>query len=375
MDTDQILKTIRSEWQKQIDADSLVREVRVKIKGKAATYADAESLAIRAGRILSDLFRKYLPGATVDGRLFKETADKLIRRPLMDNYHMIAQEAEKLQTALNEAAGINIKAIVPDVNKDQIDGIIHGIGTAQNYEHYEESFLDQVENFGEGVVDDFVRENADFQYKAGLSPTIERRSNGKCCPWCSRLAGTYLYENVQNAGNEVFRRHRNCHCQVLFNPGDGSKRRQNVHTRKWTNEARNDRIRFSSTVNEGERKPPAQKVLEAAFREQVGATKNKLSEVIRNNHEALAYFTPGMMKDFLTNLGYDVLPLRGKNYNGIPFEDGGGYKIMFGGDGVFMYHPAGRSHHGGEYWKVSGKGEKTIRYDMGGNEAGYRKGS
>lgn len=368
MDTDQILKTIRSEWQKQIDADSLVREIRAKIKGKTATYADAESLAIRAGRILSDLFRDYLPGATVDGKLFKETADALIRRPLMDNYHMIAQEAEKLQKALNEAAGIGINAIVPDANKDQIDGIIHGISSAQNYEHYEESFLDQVENFTEGVVDDFVRENADFQYRAGLSPTIERRAMSKCCTWCDHLVGTYAYEDVSDRGNDVFRRHKNCHCQILFNPGDGSNRRQNVRTRKWTDEKRNDRIEWSNVNDGNEQKPAAQKILEATFKEQLSLPNNVLSEVIRNNHSALAYFTPASMKDFLTNAGYKVLPLRGKNYNGIPFEEGGGFKIVFGGDGVFLYHPGERSHHGGAYWKVSGKGEKPIRYDMDGNK-------
>ena len=170
----------------------------------------------------------------------------------MDNYRLIADQAEKLQQALNEAAGIGINAIVPDANKDQIDGIIHGISSAQSYEHYQESFLDQIENFGEGVVDDFVRENADFQYHAGLSPTIERKTDGKCCPWCSALAGTYPYEDVRNAGNDVFRRHRNCHCQVLFNPGDGSKRRQNVHSRQWTDESQNDRI---SSVAAGKETP------------------------------------------------------------------------------------------------------------------------
>ena len=85
-------------------------------------------------------------------------------------------------------------------------------------------------------MDDCVRENADFQYKAGLSPKIERRTVGKCCEWCSKLAGTYEYDDVKDRGNDVFRRHKNCHCIVSYNPGDGSKRRQNVHTGRWTTE-------------------------------------------------------------------------------------------------------------------------------------------
>ena len=125
--------------------------------------------------------------------------------------------------------------------KTRLTGIIHGISTAQTYKHYEEGFLDQVENFGEGVVDDFVRENADFQYHAGHSPTIERKAMSKCCTGCDHLVGTYAYEDVSDRRNDVFRRHKNCHCQIFFNPGDGSKRRQNVHSRAWTSEMATER--------------------------------------------------------------------------------------------------------------------------------------
>lgn len=234
MNTDEILAKIRREWQKTIDADPLITTMRERIAAGSATYAEAQQLAQRSGKVLSDLFRQHLPEALVDGRLYQQTADTLIRRPLMDAYHLIAEQAERLQQTLNELAGIGINAIVPGANLDQIAGIIHGISTAEDYHHYEESFLDQVANFPEGVVDDFVHDNADFQYQAGLSPTIERRTTGKCCEWCNRLAGVYAYEDVSDRGNDVFRRHRNCHCQVLFNPGDGSKRRQNVHSRRWS---------------------------------------------------------------------------------------------------------------------------------------------
>jgi hypothetical protein len=178
----------------------------------------------------------------------------------MDTYKLASSQAANVQRSMNEAADIGIDAVVPDPNVDQVDGIIHGISTARDYYHYEESFLDQVENFPEGVVDDTVRANADFQYHAGLSPTIERKTDGKCCPWCSRLAGTYPYEDVRNTGNDVFRRHRNCHCQVLFNPGDGSKRRQNVHSRQWTDESQNDRI---SSVAAGKETPDVEDALRA----------------------------------------------------------------------------------------------------------------
>ena len=41
-------------------------------------------------------------------------------------------------------------------------------------------------NFGQSIVDEAVRSNADFQYKAGLSPKIVRTSTGNCCEWCDK---------------------------------------------------------------------------------------------------------------------------------------------------------------------------------------------
>lgn len=74
-------------------------------------------------------------------------------------------------------------------------------------------------------MDSTVKTNADFQYKAGLRPKIRRMTDGKCCEWCSRLAGVYDYPDVPK---DVFRRHANCGCVVEYDPGDG-KQTENVH--------------------------------------------------------------------------------------------------------------------------------------------------
>ena len=97
-----------------------------------------------------------------------------------------------------------------------------------------------VSNFCMSIVDDFVRENADFQYNAGMSPKIVRTTDGKCCKWCDKLAGTYDYEKVRNTGNDVFRRHRNCGCIVAYDPGDG--RIQNAHSKEWTTREEYDKL-------------------------------------------------------------------------------------------------------------------------------------
>ena len=73
------------------------------------------------------------------------------------------------------------------------------------------------------------------------------------------------------------------------------------------------------------------------------------------------------MKTMLEDIGLEVKPLGKGNFKGVPFEDGGGYRINFGGDGLFGYHSKERSHHRGAYWKIS-NGKGKHRYDLDGNK-------
>ena len=259
MDFDDILKKIIRRYGARTDQIRTTQLIESKLKRHAATYADAEHYAQEIGEALTDAFREYLPEALTDGRLFRAAAEVLVEQPMKTAGKDVAEVAARIQKQLNENAGIGMNAIVPEMNQDQIDGIITGICNAESYEAGEKTMFAQVENALEGYVDDFVRENADFQYKAGLNPKIERRSDGKCCAWCSALVGTYNYEDVRNRGNDVFRRHKHCHCVVNYNPGDGSGRRQNVHTRQWTYERQDDMIAFAAAGTEKPNLESAQK--------------------------------------------------------------------------------------------------------------------
>ena len=72
--------------------------------------------------------------------------------------------------------------------------------------------------------------------------------------------------------------------------------------------------------------------------------------------------SPSTMYEFLRTKGYNPQPLNDGSLKGIPFEQGGGYKVNWGGDRILQYHPAGNNHHGGEaYWKIS-SGPTGIRH-------------
>ena len=234
MNTDEILKLIEDGWNKQIHESRKVAALQKKIADGLATYDDAQQLAMETGKILADMFRQYLPEALEDGKLYIETANRLITRPLLKNCGYMQGHMYTIQEALNQKAGIGLKPVIPDANLDQVDGIIRGITGSDPFEQVQAEFLDQVVNFMQGLVDDTARENADFHWKSGLNPVIRRTALGKCCPWCAAMAGTYNYADVSDSGNDVFRRHRNCHCTVEYDPSDGSRRRQNVYSKRWT---------------------------------------------------------------------------------------------------------------------------------------------
>jgi len=244
----EIGQRIIEELEAGLSRSQKVKQIAAKIGQRKATYADAEAYALESSRILTGSMKRNVPEVLTGDMLYRAEADEVIKKPMRHTGGKVSEISADIQQYLNEDAGININAIVPELNEDQIDGIITGVCNAESFDDGKENLFNQIENFLEGVVDDSVRENADFHYDAGLSPTIERRTTGKCCEWCSRLAGTYDYGDVRNKGNDVFRRHKNCHCLILYNPGDGSKRRQNVYTRKWSDDdGRAERIRFANS--------------------------------------------------------------------------------------------------------------------------------
>lgn len=85
-----------------------------------------------------------------------------------------------------------------------------------------------------------------------------------------------------------------------------------------------------------------------------------------SNTEKLQNFTPHSLKIILSNSGYEVKTLNRGSLKGISFEEGGGYKVNFGMDGIFQYHPAKGSHHEGAYYKISTGITGTHRYNLDG---------
>ncbi len=76
------------------------------------------------------------------------------------------------------------------------------------------------------------------------------------------------------------------------------------------------------------------------------------------NPNTLKNIAPDDMYNHLKNSGFDVKPLGKGSLKGVPFEQGGGFKVNWGGDRILQYHPGGGVHKG-IYWKIS-SGETGV---------------
>lgn len=86
--------------------------------------------------------------------------------------------------------------------------------------------LDQVlTNIAQNYVDEYVEKNAQFRTESGLKVRIVRSTDGKCCEWCTKMAGVYSYP----APKDVYRRHDNCGCTVTYFSEKGA---QDSHTKE-----------------------------------------------------------------------------------------------------------------------------------------------
>ena len=83
----------------------------------------------------------------------------------------------------------------------------------QLQDKFEELLQGPFENICMSAINDFVKTQVIFSERAGLSAKIIRYPIGKCCEWCEQLAGTY---NAADAPPEIYARHDNCTCVVLY---------------------------------------------------------------------------------------------------------------------------------------------------------------
>lgn len=228
-----LLNQMKSDFQKQYDGNSKIQELNEKLNTGTATYHEANEYAAEVGKITKKTYEKNISSEILpDGKMYYNIADRVIGSTEHDQYELVSEYTEQVQTDLNKKAGIGLKAQVPEEDTDRVEGLVNYASNADSYDDIAEGLTQGLESMALETVNKSVEKNADFQYKSGLQPKIVR-NGGDCCEWCSQLLGRYDYPNVPD---DVYRRHNNCTCTVEYDPGDG-KRLQNVWNHNQWREA------------------------------------------------------------------------------------------------------------------------------------------
>lgn len=221
----QLLEMIQKDFLK------ILGETRV----KQLNYPGAEDYAEEVGAALAEAFRRNLRADKLpEGKMFWNIADRVIRPMLEEDHRLVADAAQQVQQALNQAAGLGLKAQRADLNEDKVSGILNKVAAAPDFEKVAWVLDEPVKTFSRSVVDDTLKCNVDFQGKAGLRPKVIRTAESHCCEWCARLDGVYEYPDVPK---DVYRRHERCRCSVEYDPASGKRKvlwRKNDSAQKRT---------------------------------------------------------------------------------------------------------------------------------------------
>lgn len=227
-----LLQKIKSEFEDARLDSEVLKDLLSKLHHSKASYLDANQYAIEIGEMLSKALGASLTNETLpDGKMYYNIAQRVLTDVLGRNHELVSDYTEQVQKNLNSEAKIGLAAQVPELNQDRIDGLVNRLASEESFDDVKWLLVDPIVIFSQSIVDDSIRKNAEFHHKVGLSPKIVRRVVGHPCKWCKSLEGSYNYPEIPK---DIYRRHGNCRCTVDYHPGNGKK--QNVHTKKWTDE-------------------------------------------------------------------------------------------------------------------------------------------
>lgn len=230
----ELLEKIKEDFFKAAARNAQLERLLLLLQNGEATFLDAHEFSTILGKLIAKSLKDNISSAVLpEGKMHYNIAERILNDILGTNHNMVSSYSDRVQNILNQKADIFLDSIKPKINQDRIDGMINRLSYEEKFDDVAWMLDEPVVNFSNNVVDKFIKANAEFQYKAGLSAKIIRTSTGNCCEWCDAIAGTYTYPKVPK---DLYRRHKNCDCVVEYFPAKGSEnfgKHQNSHTKKW----------------------------------------------------------------------------------------------------------------------------------------------
>ena len=202
---------IKKAFRKAVDSDPDVKKLYAELQD-APAYGVAMKLANKIGEDLGKVLVKFAPELSVDDL---ELAD-ILPKALGLDHAQVSAACKQVQESMNKQAGLGIKYKEPQFNMDKALGLADEVRGITDEGELSQALVERIKNFSESVVDDSIHDNASVIANAGVKAYIVRTAEAKCCDWCEEVAGTYDYFEVKDKGNDVWRRHLGCQCDIEF---------------------------------------------------------------------------------------------------------------------------------------------------------------
>lgn len=243
-----LLNDIGGSFSRKLRSDRRLKALGRKIRD-GTDYTLANDYAVRAGELLSSAIDENTKTLSY---MSEEVAREVLTPLLTSDHELITEATKKIQSNMNEAAGIGLEVLTPDLDTNRIEGLIYKVSSYQTFDEARWVLGEPVINYSMAIVDQAIRKNFERTSKAGLAAKIVRETEASesvtrfrkikgrsykytyevPCDWCQSLAGTYDYDDVSDRGNDVFRRHEGCRCKITYVQG---KRAVDVRTKaEWT---------------------------------------------------------------------------------------------------------------------------------------------
>lgn len=210
---------LRKLMQQKISTSPSLRSLMKRIQSGKATFRDTAEYS----RIYSELLGKCLSDKvlSLDDR---EAAAADILRDSFDHTNSILSQ---VQTNIDKKNGINIRPQTAAFPDERVQQFSHSLtDPTVPDETIQRRARNGTANISMSFHDDYMSENAEFRSNAGLRCYIDRQTDGKCCKWCTAIAGRYVYGEEPH---DVYRRHDNCGCSVIYENG---RQRQDVWSKR-----------------------------------------------------------------------------------------------------------------------------------------------
>lgn len=232
---------IRAVTSELIRSDRQAAAILKKIASGKATFADTMKYSLICSKVTSKQLASVI-GEPDEG--LEELAGALLR----DRYDDINTSCSAVQRALDEKNALHLAPQKAAFPSERVAKFAHSlIDPTVSDETIKRRAKSGSANITMSFHDDFISENADFRTKAGLECYVERQTDGKCCQWCSAVAGRYL---MREQPKDLFRRHDNCECVIIYDEKvlRGAVSANGRRGKKWTDSGeRAERIKFAES--------------------------------------------------------------------------------------------------------------------------------